>query len=80
MLILATVALDSNHKTDLPDEFKGLLVRRYKHLFDNLINKIERKINNLKRRKQYMQERQEKINARRSISNIVPPSMPFLGL
>lgn len=63
-LILVSVTISIEN--ELPDEFKSLLVRKYEHLFDKLINKIEGKIKKLKRRQNYLNQRKEKSRKHRS--------------
>ena len=57
LLFISTVHL----KTPCPKVLKKFLLNRYKHLFDHLIDKIQRKIRKIKRQRKAIEEKKNKL-------------------
>lgn len=58
LLFIATV----NMSKPCPKELKKFLLNRYKHLFDHLIDKIQRKIRKIKRQRKAIDEKKNKLS------------------
>ena len=56
LLLISTIEL----KTECPEELKKFLLNRYKHLFDHLIDKIQRKIRKIKRTRKALEQKKRK--------------------
>ena len=76
--VLSSVRMEVEGTHPLPEEIKGLLMRKYNHLFHKLINKIEHKIKGLERRRHFLRDRVEKARRIKQMEDDFFPPMPTM--